>query len=109
MKLHDIVIGRRGDSLTGRVLDREFPVTSVFGPIKVKTRDIALIHFKNPPQFQQDEICLKNGDKLSGTIKKQSVHFKPTQGPALNIPRDSIHTLMINQKWNTRGKMLRSE
>ncbi len=45
----DIVVGRRGDSLTGKVREKHFEIKSDFGSVKVPTEKIAWIHFRNPP------------------------------------------------------------
>ncbi len=106
MKVKDMIIGRKGDSLTGKVLNREFSIKSVFGAVKIKTGDITWIHFKNPPRFKEDEIWLKTGDRLSGQIKQNHIEFKSETGQTLKISRNSIHTVIVNQKWNERGRSL---
>ena len=108
MKIYDHVIGRRGDSLTGKVLDKEFTITSVLATLRIKTKDITWIHFTNPPQFKQDEIWLKNGDKLTGKVQQEQIHFQTMDKTKVTISSDVIHTLMINQKWNLRGRYLQS-
>ena len=93
----DLIIGRRGDSLTGRVLDEAFDIQSDLGALTIATDHIRRIHFQNPPQTPADEIWLANGDRLSGTIQQDAVGFQPEGGPKLRVPRGQIHTVMIGQ------------
>lgn len=106
MTVKDLIIGRRGDSITGKVLNKSFAIKSSFGAVTVKTAEITWIHFKNTPRFKQDEVWLKNGDRLSGKIGLDHIDFKADTGDRLKIHRDSIHTVIVNQKWNDRGKKL---
>ena|SRR5438034_450729 len=93
----DLIIGRRGDSLTGRVLDQAFDIQSGLGKLTIATDGITWIHFRNPPQTPADEIWLANGDRLSGAIAQDAVGFQPEGGPKLRLPREQIHTVMIGQ------------
>jgi len=93
----DMIIGRRGDSLIGHVLDRAFDIQSDLGKLKITADRIAWIHFRNPPQAPEDEIWLTNGDRLSGAIEQEAVNFQPEGGDGRRIPRERIHTLMIGQ------------
>lgn len=104
MQYSDIIIGRRGESISGKVLDKSFDISSVFGNISVKTESIALIHFMNPPQFKQDEICLKNNDRLTGKIQQDVILFKIADGTRKEISRDAIHTIIF--ALSERGKKL---
>ncbi len=92
---NDLVIGRRGDSLTGRVLDPSFDVEAGMGSLTIATDRIAWIHFRNPPQLPDDEIWLANGDRLSGTVRQDGIEFQPEGGKRMRIPRQQIHTVMI--------------
>jgi hypothetical protein len=102
----DLIIGRKGDSLTGTVLEKAFTIRSTFGPITVKKKEITWIHFLNPPEFKQDEIWLKNCDRLSGVLKANNITFKTNEGVTMKIPRKKIHTIAIGQKMKIRGKLL---
>ena len=79
-RVRDVIIGRRGDSLTGRLLDTAFDIQSDLGKLRVTTDRIAWIHFRNPPQAPDDEIWLVNGDRLSGAIEQEAVDFQPEGG-----------------------------
>jgi len=96
-RVRDVIIGRWGDSLTGRLLDTAFDIQSNLGKLRVTTDRIAWIHFRNPPQSPDDEIWLVNGDRLSGAIEQEAVDFQPEGGERRRIPLDRIHTLMIGQ------------
>lgn len=106
MRISDIIIGRRGESISGKVMDKSFDISSVFGKISVKTESITWIHFMNPPQFKQDEIWLKNGDRLTGKIKQDIILFKLEDGTRREISRDAIHTIIISQALSERGRKL---
>ena len=103
MDTMDIIVGRAGDSITGKVLDKQFTIQSPLGPIVLATRDIQWIHFKNPPSVPTDEIWFNMSDRLSGVIEGDHVSFKPaTGGKTLSIPYASIHTVIVNQSLNAR-------
>ena len=104
----DIVVGRRGDSLTGKVRERRFEIKSDFGKVKVPTKKIAWIRFKNPPRLDSDEIWLIAGDRLTGRITQKHIAFEPDAGDTLNIPRDSILTLIVGAKMGRGTKSLLS-
>lgn len=106
MRTNDMIVGRTGDSITGTVLDKAFDIATPFGNIPVGKKDITWVHFMNLPQFTQDEIWLTNDDRLSGKIKQDRVTFKLEDGRTLEIPREAIHTIIINQAWDVGGKKL---
>ncbi len=101
----DYIFGRRGDFIAGKVLDKTFEITAVFGNVKIEARKITWIHFKNPPQFLHDEIWLKNGDQLTGKIKLSHVNFKLEADGTLKIPKARIHTIWMN-RWDKNAKPL---
>jgi len=98
----DIIVGRAGDSMTGRVLDKRFTITSPLGEIGIETRRIQWIHFKNPPNVPADEIWFNMSDRVSGVIRGDHVSFRPAGGGKLSIPYASIHTVIVNQSLNAR-------
>ncbi|MBI1798636.1 MAG: hypothetical protein HYR73_02995 [Candidatus Eisenbacteria bacterium] len=100
METHDIVIGRGGDSLLGRVLDPRFTILSSFGSVTVETKRIQWIHFRNPPQQAQDEMWCNESDRLSGELQGHEVKFKPVSGATMTIPYTAVHTLIVNQFMN---------
>ena len=102
----DIVIGRRGDSLMGTVKTKAFTIKSAFGPIKIPTKSIAWIHFKNPGQFKEDEVWISAGDRLTGRVSPAIIEFQVTRGQTLKIHRDDIHTLMLHAHFSARARGL---
>ena len=106
MKSYDIVIGRTGESLTGKLLDRAFTIRTSLGTITAPTRTIQWIHFKRPPQMPTDELWLHNGDHLTGVLAGSAVRFKPLDGATLEIPYRAIHTIIVNQTMNPNGPRL---
>jgi hypothetical protein len=106
MRISDLIVGRRGESISGKVLDKSFIIATVFGDITVDTENMTWIHFINPPQFKQDEIWLKNDDRLTGKIRQDVVQFRLEDGTRKAIPRGAIHTVILKQEWNERAKRL---
>ncbi len=105
MKWRDLVIGRGGDSLGGKVLEPSFTITTTFGqPLTFKTRDVRWIHFENPPQFPADEIWAVSDDHIRGRIRGRAVRFRPEGQKPITIPYAAIHTLIVNQAF--AGKSL---
>ena len=99
----DLVIGRNGDSLGGKVMESSFTITTDFGqPLTFKTRDIYWIHFKNPPQTPADEIWTANEDRVRGAIRGSAVRFRPDGQKPISIPYAAIHTLILNQVFSAR-------
>ena len=108
MKWRDLVIGRSGDSLGGKVLEPSFTITTAFGqPLTFKTRDIRWIHFENPPQFPADEIWATGDDHIRGKIRGRAVRFRPDGQKPITIPYAAIHTLIVNQPFASGKSLLR--
>ena len=106
MSWSDLVIGRNGDSLGGEVLDASFAITTVFGqPLTFRARDVRWIHFKNPPEFPEDEVWTMNDDRLRGALQGTAVKFRPAGQRPISIPYSAIHTLMVNHAF-ARGPSL---
>ena len=104
----DIVVGRRGDSLTGKVREKQFEIKSDLGKVKVPTKKIAWVHFKNSPRLDSDEIWLVTGDRLSGNISGKLISFKPDAGETLKIPCKAILTLIVGARMGRGDKSLLS-
>ncbi len=96
MAASDMVIGRRGDSLLGTVLNKEFQVKTGFGAVMLAKKRVAWIHFTNPPQFPVDELWLHSGDRLLGKVSGSAIRFRPSGGSEIQIPFSAINTLMLN-------------
>ena len=91
----DLIVGRRGDSLLGEVQDRSFSIRAAFGHVEVETQRITWVHLKDAPDLAQDEIWLKTGDRLSGSVELESVRFRTESGQMLDVPRAAIHSILI--------------
>jgi hypothetical protein len=101
--MRDIVIGRNGDSLGGKVLDPGFTITTDFGQsLTFKTKHIHWIHFKNPPRTTVDEIWTATDDRVRGALEGKAVRFRPQGQKEISIPYSAIHTLLVNQVFSAR-------
>jgi hypothetical protein len=100
----DIIIGKRGDSLKGKVLNKHFEMSSVFGPVRVKTVKIAWIHLDTTSKT--DEMWLHNGDRLTGRLRQKVVDFKPEAGERRRISRKVIHTIVLGTGFAKKGQSL---
>lgn len=102
----DLIVGRRGDSILGRVLDRAFSIRAALGRIRVETRRITWVHLEDTPDLAQDEIWLKTGDRLSGTVELKTVRFRTDGGEVLDVPRAAIHSILIGAGFSARARGL---
>ena len=91
----DLIVGRRGDSLLGMVVEKGFTIRTAFGRIYVERGRITWVHLKDRPDLAQDEIWLKTGDRLSGTVELRAVRFRAESGETLKVPRTAIHSIVI--------------
>ena len=67
----DMIIGRRGDSIMGRVLDRAFDIQSDFGAIEIVTERIAWIHRRETLQSIRGHVVHRL-KALSITVGQQA-------------------------------------
>lgn len=102
----DLIVGRRGDSLLGKVLDPAFTIRAAFGRIRAETKRITWVHLKDSPDLAQDEIWLKTGDRLSGTVENKTVRFRSDGGETMEVPREAIHSILIGAGFSARGRRL---
>ena len=101
MSFRDLVIARSGDSLGGRLLDKEFTITTAFGQaLTFKTRNVRWIHFRKPPEYPADEIWTATDDRVRGALRGRSVRFRPDGQKPISIPCSAIHTLIVNQRFS---------
>ena len=103
----DMIVGRRGDSILGRVLDRSFSIRAAFGRITVEAKRITWVHLRDSPDLAQDEIWLKTGDHLTGAVEITTVNFRTDGGEVLKIPREAIHSILIGAGFSARARRLR--
>ena len=95
----DILVGRKGESLTGKVRNKSFTIDSALGRITVRTDQINQIRFKKP-----QEITLLNRDVITGAIMDTHVAFKRSDGVAADIPVSAILYVLIG--WSLGGPSL---
>ena len=100
---HDLIVGRRGDSLHGEVQEPSFSIRAAFGRMRVETKRITWVHLKDAPDVMQDEIWLKTGDHLTGAVEQRAVRFRTAQGETLKVPRAAIHSILIGAGFSTRA------
>ncbi len=91
----DLVIGRSGDSLAGRVLNLSFRIKTAFGTLEVPARQIRRIYLFAPRTRRPDEVYLKNSDKLVGIIQGDSVALRLSAGTELSIPFKAVLAILI--------------
>jgi hypothetical protein len=102
----DLIVGRRGDSILGQVLDGTLQIRASLGSMRIETRKITWIHLKDSPDLAQDEIWLKTGDHLSGAVEVKTVQFRTDGGERLDVPRAAIHSILIGAGFSMRGPRL---
>jgi hypothetical protein len=102
----DIVIGRRGDSITGKLQHDQIKIKSAFGAISIPTGKIAWIRFKNLPRVPQDEIWLHSGDRLLGKLQHRHLDFKVEGGMKLKISPSDVTMILLNQSLSLRCRPL---
>ena len=96
MAASDLIVGRKGDSLLGTVLNKDFRIRATFGNLVLAKDKVAWIHFTNPPQFEVDEVWLHSGDRVSGKLTGTGVRFRPAGGKVMRVPYSAINTLMLD-------------
>lgn len=77
-----------GDIMSGEVLTTIKLKTS-YGNLEFEPQFIQHITFENNPYFI-DQIILKIGDRMTGTILNKDVTIRMTNGASITIDRDKI-------------------
>jgi len=91
----DILLGRTGESLRGRVLNSVFHIRTPFWRLSVATPEIRRRYFQAPGSPPRDEIYLRNFDKLVGTIEDQTIEFRPATGAELAVPTAAVLVVLF--------------
>ena len=102
----DIVIGRRGDSLSGTALVKSIRVRTRFGTLTLEKKRVAWIHFGELDGELTDEVWLHAGDRLAGKVQGRGFKFRASSGGLLTIPYADVHTLMLNTTRDLRAARL---
>jgi hypothetical protein len=97
----DMLIGRSGERLQGRILNAAFHIVTPFGPLTVPSGRISYIHFQVAGSPTRDEIHLKNVDVLGGKVRDETVDFRADTGEALAIPRAAVLLALFD--WRLTG------
>jgi hypothetical protein len=88
----DRVILKNGDSLSGTVQNRAFPVRTAYGAFQLETPQIVRIEFdaKGPNTAL---VLLRSGDRLSGVVEVEFVRFLITTGEVISFDGKMIKTI----------------
>ena len=70
----DRVVLHSGDSLSGHLQTKTFPLRTAYGTFQLEAPKIASIDF-DTTRPNTAVVLLKNGDRLSGTVEVESVRF----------------------------------
>ncbi len=91
-----IIILKDGESLTGEIMNKSFVIRTSYAELNFTIDKIANIHFKNPPQYLNDEMVLITVDKLKGDIITDPVNIiLEASGESIKIEKDKIHTIIF--------------
>jgi len=102
----DILIGKRGDTLTGRVLTDPFRFRTAFGDHDFPRDQVWRIHIDVGHGAGPDEIHLKTADRLGGTLLDEAIRFRREGGGELTIPKDALHTIHLGLLFDRERKAL---
>jgi hypothetical protein len=92
----DRVVLRNGDSLSGKVQTKSFPLRTAYGTFRFDAAQIASIEFDaTKPHLAM--VLLKNGDRLSGTVEVESLSFTMTSGEAVSFDGKTIQTITFKK------------
>jgi len=85
----DRVILKSGDSLSGHIQTKTFPVRTAYGTFQLEAPQIAYIEFdaKGP---NTAVVLLRNGDRLSGAVEVESVRFVMMSGEGVSFDGKTI-------------------
>lgn len=98
MAQYDIILGRRGDSVTGTVRSTSFTIATDLGNVKVPTSQINQVSFRTGAKERPHEITLTNRDILRGRIQEEVVRFQRLGDNAtVDVPTKGI--LMVLFAW----------
>lgn len=102
----DIVVGRDGSTLTGRVVTDPIKFKTGFGSFDFKKRQVWRIHVRLDYANGQDEIVLRSGDTMLGELKSSPIRFRRAGGEEIKIPKDMIHTVHLGNAFDKNARAL---
>lgn len=85
----DRVVLHNGDSLSGQIQTKTFPLRTAYGTFQLEAPKIASIEF-DATRPGMAVVLLKNGDRLSGTVEAESVRLTTTSGEAAGFDGKTI-------------------
>lgn len=88
----DRVVLRNGDSLSGQVQTKTFPLRTAYGTFQLDATQIASIEF-DATRPHLAVVLLKNGDRLNGTVEVESLRFTLMSGEAVSFDGKTIRTI----------------
>lgn len=94
--LTHVIIMKNGDSLNGEVQNPEISIKTSYADLSFSIDKIVHIHFKNSPEFPNDEMMLKTTDLLKGEITTNEIIIKiEASGQIIKVGKDKIHTIIF--------------
>lgn len=88
----DRVVLRNGDSLSGQIQTKTFPLRTAYGTFQLEAPKIASIEF-DATKPGMAVVLLKNGDRLSGTVEAPSVRMTMTSGETVSFDGKRIQKI----------------
>ena len=92
----DRVVLRNGDTLSGQVRTKTFPLRTAYGTFQLEAAQIASIEFDVTRPLLA-VVLLKNGDRLSGTVEVESLSFAITSGEAVSFDGKTIKAITFKR------------
>ena len=92
----DRVVLRNGDTLSGQVQTKTFPLRTAYGTFQLEAAQIASIEF-DATRPHLAVVLLKNGDRLSGTVEVESLSFTITSGEAVSFDGKTIKAITFKR------------
>ena len=102
----DQLILRNGQTLSGKVLKKEFKIKTSYADVLVKRESIAHIYFMRPDETgfpAMDEIKTIHGDNIAGKlVQTQTISFVlAANNQTARIARDKIHSMTFLEELDT--------
>ena len=106
--MSDIVIGKAGDSMSGRILNPTIVFEGGFGPVEYPRDEIWSIEIDVPyAGHGPDEIRLRTADRSRGTMVTEPIEFEDeSSGQTFQIPRDRIKLLRFGLLFDRNARRL---
>ena len=96
-----VLVDRDNVLYVGRVLNKSFEIKVGSNTLKIRTKDIWSIVYKNAPMYLKDELRMVNGSVLQGKITTTPIRLR-IAGQTLKFPRRSV--LALNFAFGVRAR-----